>query len=84
MYYMGIDWADQKYDMVILNDKGKYVSPKFEIDKSDEDYNRLLTKMRQLSSNQTDFKIGIETPHNLIVDFLLMWAMMCTASIQSP
>ncbi len=73
MYYMGIDWADQKYDIVILDEQGKYASPKFEIDKSDEDYNRLLSKMRQLSANPTDFKIGIETPHNLIVDFLLMW-----------
>lgn len=73
MYYTGIDWADQKYDLVILNDNGTYVYPIFEIDKSDEGFNELLGKLRKLSPNPDDFKIGIETPQNLLVDSLLMW-----------
>lgn len=73
MYYTGIDWADQKYDLVILNDTGKYVNPQFEIEKSDAGFHELLDKLRNLSTNPVDFKIGIETPQNLLVDFLLLW-----------
>lgn len=38
MYYTGIDWADQKYDLVILNDTGKYVNPQFEIENPMRDF----------------------------------------------
>ena len=72
MYYVGIDWADQKYDLVIVNDKGKYMFPKFEIDKSDDGFHEFVNKLRKLSLDPADFKIGIETPQNLIVDFLLV------------
>lgn len=74
MYYTGNDWADQKYDVVILNDTGKYVNPQFEIEKSDAGFQDLLAKLRHLSANLVDFKIGIETPQNLLVDFLLLWS----------
>lgn len=73
MYYLGIDWADQKYDIVMLNEQGKYVCPKLDIEKSDEGFNKLLDKLRNISPNPDEFKIGIETPHNLMVDFLLTW-----------
>jgi transposase len=73
MYYVGIDWADRKYDLVILNDQGKKVCQPFVIKKSEQGFNDLLIKLRKLSSNSLDFKIGIETPHNLLVDSLLVW-----------
>ena len=72
MYYVGIDWADQKYDLVILDDAGKQVYQPLEIKKSDQGFNTLLAKLRTLSPCPDDFKIGIETPHNLLVDFLLL------------
>lgn len=73
MYSVGIDWADQKYDLVILDQQGQYVCPGFEIEKSDDGFDKLLNKLRKLSPDPDAFKIGIETPHNPIVDFLLMW-----------
>ncbi len=73
MYYVGIDWADSKYDLVILNDHGKNVCRPFEIKKTEKGFNELLAKLRGLSSNSLDFKIGIETPNNLLVDSLLVW-----------
>ena len=73
MYYVGIDWADRKYDLVILNDQGKKVCQPFVIKKSEQGFNDLLVKLRKLSTHPLDFKIGIETPHNLLVDSLLVW-----------
>jgi transposase len=73
MYYVGIDWADRKYDLLILNDQGKKVCQPFVIRKSEQGFNDLLVKLRKLSPHPLDFKIGIETPHNLLVDSLLVW-----------
>lgn len=73
MYFIGIDWADQKYDLVILDESGKFACPGFEIEKSDDGFNTLLNKLRKLSSNPADFKIGIETSNNLLVDYLVTW-----------
>lgn len=71
MYFIGIDWADQKYDVVILDDNGHYACPKFEIDKTADGFDRFNKKLNRLATNSADFKISIETPHNLIVDYLL-------------
>lgn len=73
MYYVGIDWADRKYDLVILNNRGDMVCSPFVIRKSEQDFSNLLLKLRKLSVNSDNFKIGIETPHNLLVDTLLAW-----------
>lgn len=73
MYYVGIDWADRKYDLVILNDRGNMVCPPFVIQKSEPDFTGLLLRLRKLSADTGHFKIGIETPHNLLVDTLLAW-----------
>ena len=71
MFYVGIDWADQKYDLFILNDQGEPVGQPLVIKKSAADFQALLLRLRKLSPNPTDLKIGIETPHNVLIDFLL-------------
>ena len=71
MYFIGIDWADQKYDAVILDTNGQYACPKFDIDKTADGFDWFIKKLKRLSTNIADFKICIETPHNLIVDCLL-------------
>ena len=71
MYYVGIDWADQKYDIVILDDRGDFVSKLFTINKSQKGFEKLLDRLRELSYDPQQFMIGIETPHNLVVDFLI-------------
>lgn len=73
MYYVGIDWADRKYDLVILDDQGNTVCPPFVIQKSEPDFTGLVLKLRKLSTDTDQFKIGIETPNNLLVDTLLAW-----------
>jgi transposase len=71
MYNVGIDWADQKHDIAIVDSKGNMVMNPISIPKSHRGFERLLTILRQLSDSPQHFRIGIETPHNLIVDFLV-------------
>lgn len=71
MYFVGIDWADQKHDIAILREDGKALCPSFRISKSYRGFERLLEKLRTFSAEPQQFKIGIETPHNLLIDFLL-------------
>ena len=73
MYYIGIDWADQKYDIVILDDSGKYVQEPLVIKKSQPGFNELLKIFQKLSPQPEDFKIGIETPTDLLINFLVFW-----------
>jgi transposase len=71
MYYLGIDWADQKYDVMIVDHNGAIVVEKLAIKKNPAGFEQLLDRLRQLSDDPQHFKIGIETPNNLIVDFLV-------------
>lgn len=68
MYYVGIDWADQKYDVMIVDHNGTAISPPVTIKKNAAGFEQLLDKFRQLSDDPQQFKIGIETPNNLVVD----------------
>lgn len=71
MYYVGIDWADQKHDVTVVDEQGAIALKNFTIKKSPAGFTQLLEKLRHLSAEPAAFKIGIETPHNLLVDHLL-------------
>jgi transposase len=71
MYYVGIDWADTKYDIMILDHSGRAVLKPFIIEKNQDDFLKLLQRLRKLSDDPQTVKIGIETQHNLLVDFLV-------------
>ena len=71
MYYVGIDWADQKHDIAVVDATGYEIISNMEIPKNYCGFEQLLDTLRGLSQTTRDFKIGIETPHNLLVDFLL-------------
>ncbi len=71
MYYVGIDWADQKHAITVVDEHGAIVLKNFTIKKNPAGFAQLLEKLRGLSAAPEDFKIGIETPHNLLVDYVL-------------
>jgi transposase len=71
MYYVGIDWADQKHDFAIINEQNNLIVKPTTIKKSYLGFEKLLKILRALDENPPNFKLGIETPHNLIVDFLV-------------
>ena len=71
MYYVGIDWADQKYDITIVDRHGTIILQNFTIKKNAAGFEQLLEKLRQLSADPQQVQTGIETPNNLVVDFLV-------------
>jgi transposase len=71
MFYIGIDWADQKYDIMMLDQSGTMLGKLVTIKKNQPDFERFSERLTKLSPSAQDCKIGIETPHNVIVDFLL-------------
>ena len=71
MYHVGIDWADQKYDVTIVNQTGEIIGKNLTIAKNITGFEKLITTLRTLSENTEAFKIGIETPHNLLTDYLM-------------
>lgn len=71
MHYVGIDWADQKHDVTILDHDGMMVTKNLTIKKNLVGFEQLLDKLRALTDDPQDLKIGIETPHDLLVDFLV-------------
>ena len=71
MYYVGIDWADQKYDITIVDHHGTIILQNVTVKKNTAGFEQLLDKLRQLSADPQQVQIGIETPHNLMVDFLV-------------
>ena len=71
MYYVGIDWANQKHDFAIIDEQNNLTVKPKTIEKSYLGFENLLKTLRGLDENPRNFKIGIETPHNLIVDCLL-------------
>lgn len=70
MFYLGIDWADQKYDIVILDEDGQYVLKPRIIEKSYLGFRQLHGMLTKVSTDPGMIKVAIETSHNLIVDFL--------------
>jgi hypothetical protein len=71
MYYVGIDWADQKYDILIIDQNAQIVGKPMVIPKNQKGFDELLQQLRRLSADPQQIKIGIETPQNLLVDFLI-------------
>ncbi len=64
MYYVGIDWADQKHDIAIVDQQGQMVSKPKTIEKSYHGFEKVNVMLRALAEDPESFKIGIETPHN--------------------
>jgi hypothetical protein len=71
MYYVGIDWADQKYDVAIVDHGGAIILQNLTIKKNPSGFEQLLHRLRRLSDDPQQFNIGMETPNNLMVDFLV-------------
>ncbi len=67
MYYIGIDWADSKHDICILDPKGQIIR-EFEISNDQRGFGILRKRMDRLKG---EFEINIERSDGLIVDWLV-------------
>ncbi len=69
--YLGIDWSTEKHDLVCLNEHGAIMTSLTFLHRP-EGFLKLEGTIRQLGVAPSDCLIGLETAHNLLIDFL--WA----------
>lgn len=67
MYYVGIDWADDKHQVAVVNAEGKCVS-EFVVQQD----GRGFAILQKHLANLTPLEINIERPDGLLVDWLFM------------
>jgi len=69
--YLGIDWSKNKHDIVAVNQQGATIAS-LTIGHSPEGFNQVDQLRQDLGVKPDTCVVGLETAHNLLVDFL--WA----------
>jgi transposase len=67
--YMGIDWSTKKHDIVILNEAGAIIA-RDTIPHQASGFQQLNEIRLSLAVPAVDCLVGLETAHNLLIDFL--------------
>ncbi|HLB64624.1 MAG TPA: IS110 family transposase [Anaerolineales bacterium] len=67
--YLGIDWSQKKHDAVFLNPGGALIA-QITFDHSPEGFLYLEATRTRLGVAAGECRVGLETAHNLLVDFL--------------
>ena len=67
--YLEIDWSQAKHDAVFLNEPGAIVA-QLTVSHRPEGFLQLDTTRQQLGVAPSECLVGLETAHNLLVDFL--------------
>jgi len=67
--YLGIDWSENQHDAIFQNEAGAQVLGMC-IPHSLEGFEKLEDARRQLGVSAAECVVGLETAHNLLVDFL--------------
>ena len=69
--YTGIDWSENKHDVMIINQEGASVA-QLSIAHTPDGFRQLDELHQKLGVAAEDCVIGLETAHNVLIDFL--WA----------
>lgn len=67
--YIGIDWSQSKHDVAFMNEAGAVVIQE-SIPHSEKGFEKLEWLRRRAGLQPTDCVVGMETAHNLLIDFL--------------
>lgn len=67
--YIGIDWSEQKHDVVFMNEAGADLAS-LVIPHSPEGFAQLDEGRRKLGLQVQECQVGMETAHNLLIDYL--------------
>jgi len=67
--YIGIDWSQSKHDVAFMNEAGVVVIQE-SIAHSEKGFEKLEWLRRRAGLQPTDCVVGMETAHNLLIDFL--------------
>jgi len=68
--YIGIDWSAQKHDLVFMNEKGGIIE-RSTIAHTWEGLAQIGHMCKRMGVSARECLIGIETSHNLVLDYLL-------------
>lgn len=67
--YIGIDWSENKHDIVFMNPAGAVIA-ELTIEHTPEGFLKLDAARARLGVTPATSVVGLETAHNLIIDFL--------------
>lgn len=67
--YVGIDWSENKHDVAFMNAAGAIIA-RLTIPHQLEGFRELETTRQQLGVAATECLVGLETAHNLLLDYL--------------
>ena len=68
--YIGIDWSEKKHDVCYLNQNGEVILST-KIEQTPDGHNNFDISRQRLGITTTECLIGIETSHNVLVDYLV-------------
>ena len=67
--YTGIDWSENKHDVIFMNESGVVIFY-FVIPHTPDGFRKFDDTRKKLGVTPADCLVGLETAHNLIIDFL--------------
>jgi transposase len=78
---IGIDWSQAHYDVTILATNGAILT-QFQIAKSTNGFQQLAEKIDKFDVPSSQCLIGLETAHNILIDFL--WSKRYSVYVVAP
>jgi len=67
--YIGIDWSENKHDVVFMNEAGADLAYLM-IPHNPEGFSQLDDRRRKLGLTADECQVGMETAHNIFIDYL--------------
>lgn len=67
--YIGLDWSENKHDLVFMIESGAVLA-QFTVPHRPEGFLKLDEKRQQVGVECSDCFVGLETAHNLVIDYL--------------
>ena len=78
---VGVDWSQSHYDIAIVAPNGALLT-QFRIAKTAPEFSLLAEKIEQFGVPAAHCHIGLETAHNILIDFL--WSRQYAAFVIAP
>src|SRR4030066_1980167 len=78
---VGVDWSQSHYDIAVVAPSGALLS-QFRIAKTAPEFSLLAEKIDKFGVPAGNCHIGLETGHNILIDFL--WSRQYTAYVIPP
>jgi transposase len=78
---IGIDWSQSHYDVAVIASDGVLLT-QFRISKTQSGFGQLAEKIDKFGLPSNNCHIGLETAHNILIDFL--WSRQYSVYVVAP